>query len=307
MKLETERILKITPPTLDGENPYQDELTQLRIDRLGQRLTLLSVLLPIAIVVILALGYLDLKRRVAGLQDSGAATVQTLSDDLMSRFSTLSVRVAELEAHLEKTMADAAALRAEQADRLAKFEGQIKDLEAEKISSQQLKAATEALAQQVASLTEQLDGQNAALKAAAEGFDADMQALVESIEAVKTDLARLAQAIEPIERDQTAMENEVKRLGAALETDRQAAQQTLERQKAASARQVQQALQPLETRLETLRRKMEQVQRDIAAVQAAARTPRPAAPKPAPAPAPAASPPALPDLEPGQIIEKPLQ
>lgn len=308
--------MKISPPTLDGETPYQDELTQLRIDRLGQRLTLLSVLLPVAIVVILALGYLDLKRRVVGLQDSGAATVQTLSDDLMSRFATLSVRVAELEAHLEKTMADAAAMRAEQADRLTEFEERIKDLKAEKISGQQLRAATETLAQQVASLTEQLDGQDAAFKAATERFDTELQAAVKSMEAVQTNLASLTEAIAPIKRDQAALETEVKRIGAALETDRQTAQQTSEQQKAASARQIRQALQPLETHLETLRRNVEKIQNDVAAVQAAARRPPPTAPKPAPAPAPSTSPPkpapslsppALPDLEPGQIIEKPLQ
>lgn len=294
--------MKITPPTLDGENPYQDELTQLRIDRLGQRLTLLGILLPVAVVVILALGYLDLKQRVVGLQDSGAATVQTLSDDLMSRFSTLSVRVAEMETHLEAAAADAAALRTEQTDRLAKFEARIKGLEAEKTGAQQLKAATEALAQQVASLTERLDGQEAAFKAAAESRQAEMQAMAASVEAAKADLAALVNAVEPVKKAQAVLEGEVKRLAAALETDRQAAQQALERQKAASARQLQQALQPMEGRLETLGRKLEQIQSDLAALKAPARRPAPPAPPRAPSPAPAS-----PDLEPGQIIEKPLQ
>ncbi|HDI61289.1 MAG TPA: hypothetical protein ENF48_13220 [Desulfobacteraceae bacterium] len=316
MKIETERILKIPPPTLDGENPYRDELTQLRIDRLGQRLTLLSVLLPIALVVILALGYLDLKQRVAGLQDSGAATVQTLSDDLMARFATLSVRVAELEAHLEKTMANAAALRAEQADRVAKLEARIKDLEAEKIGGQQLKAATGALAQQVASLTERLDGQDAALKTLSARLDEQMQAAVQAINAVKADLTPLAETLALVRKDQAALADEVKRLDAALQTDRQAAQQALEQQKAASDRQTRQALQPLEARLEALRRKIDQIQNEVASLKVSAGPPIPAAPRPssspAPSPTPAStvpspSPAALPGLEPGQIIEKPLE
>lgn len=299
--------MKISPPTLDGGNPYQDELTQLRIDRLAQRLTLLSTLLPIAIVVILALGYVDLKRRVAGLQDSGAATVQTLSDDLMSRFSTLSVRVAELEAHLEKTMADAAALRSEQTDRLTQFEARLKDLETEQLAGRQLKAATETLAQQVASLTERLDSQDTSLKTTANRLEGEIRATAASIQAIEARVADLTAAVEPIREEQAALAAEVKRLGAAIKRDREASQQAEEKQKEAAARQLKQSLQPLGTRLQALENDIGRIKRALAA------RPAPAQPSPSAAPAspPAASSPAgspdLPDLEPGQIIEKPLQ
>jgi len=301
--------LKISPPTLDGENPYQEEMTQQRIDRLGQRFTLFSILLPVVIVVILTLGYLDLKRRVVGLQDSGAATVQTLSDDLMSRFSTLSVRVAELEAHLEKTMADAAALRSEQTDRLTQFETRLKDLEAEQLASRQLKAATETLAQQVAALTERLDGQEASLKATADQLEGKILKAAESVQATAADVAGLTTTVEPIREEQAALAATVKRLEASLDANREAAQQALTKQKETAARQVQQALEPLEARLETLDREIGQVQRDVAAVRASAARPAPSPPSPA-MPPPKSSPetpPDVVDLEPGQIIEKPLQ
>lgn len=289
--------MKISPPPLDGGNPYQDELTQLRIDRLGQRLTLLSILLPIAIAVILALGYVDLKRRVAGLQDSRAATVQTLSDDLMSRFSTLSVRVAELEAHLEKTMADAAALRSEQTDRLTQFEARLKDLEAEQLAGRQLKAATETLAQQVASLTERLDSQDTSLKTTSNRLEGEIQATAASLQAIEARVADLTAAVEPIREEQAALAAEVERLGAATKRDREASRQAEEKQKEAAARQLKQSLQPLGARLQALENDIGRIKRDLAA-------------RPAPASPPASSSagsPDLPDLEPGQIIEKPLQ
>jgi chromosome segregation ATPase len=306
--------LKISPPQFDGENPYQDEMTQLRIDRLGHRLTLLSVLLPIAIVVILALGYLDLKGRVIGLQDSGAASVQTLSDDLMSRFSTLSVRVAELEAKVEKSASEGAAQQTAHVDRIAKIEARLKALEADKLNRQQLQATIETIAQQVAALTERIGGQDAALKTATERINGQMQAAAESLIAVETSMAALTAAIEPIKKNQAALDTEVKRLGAALKTDREASQQALGQQKEATSRQIQQLVQPLEARLETLRRKVEQLQRDMAAAQAPAR-PRVPATSPSTAPRGTVSPPqpppstapATPDIEPGQIIEKPLQ
>lgn len=298
--------MKISPPTLDGGNPYQDELTQLRIDRLGQRLTLLSTLLPIAIVVILALGYVDLKRRVAGLQDSGAATVQTLSDDLMSRFSTLSVRVAELEAHLEKTMADAAALRSEQTERLTQFEARLKDLETEQLAGRQLKAATETLAQQVASLTERLDSQDTSLKTTSNRLEGEIQATAASLQAIEARVADLTAAVEPIREEQAALAAEVERLGAAIKRDREASRQAEEKQKEAAARQLKQSLQPLGARLQALENDIGRIKRDLAA--------RPAPAQPSPSAAPASPPasssagsPDLPDLEPGQIIEKPLQ
>lgn len=74
-----------------------NDVDDLRIEKLNHRVTLISILIPVLIVVILGVTYLDIKRRVVRTEDSGQLTAQTLSESLQSRFSTLSVGQAMIE------------------------------------------------------------------------------------------------------------------------------------------------------------------------------------------------------------------
>lgn len=83
----------------DGDEPeaiLQDELRELKIEKLGQRVTLLTVLIPCMIGVILVITYLDIKDRVTRSYDTGAIGVQKLSKDLASKFSSLSLEQAKI-------------------------------------------------------------------------------------------------------------------------------------------------------------------------------------------------------------------
>lgn len=84
------------------ESVIPAQVDELRIERLNQRMTLISILIPVLIVVILGIAYLDIKRRVIRTEDVGTETVQQLSEDLESRFSSLSLSQAHLEEALAK-------------------------------------------------------------------------------------------------------------------------------------------------------------------------------------------------------------
>ena len=301
----------------DGaENLYHDELTELRIDRIGQRLTLISVLLPILIIVILALGYLDLKRRVIGLQDSGSATVEHLSNDLESRFSTLSVRVAELEQSLEKRLVDLDRRTVDQATRLAPLSADLKRLASEKADRGEIKAATAGLEKQLPPIVERLGSQEQALRALKAHIEAQTAGLERTIESVTADLAALQTHLAAVEGNLTgifedmkqikearqALQAEITRL-ATFKADQKAVDAALQRQLETVQGQLQTTAESLNKRLERLTQRLEQT----------ARAPTPAAPPPRPPVQPSPKPPAattaapVPDIKPGQIIEKPLQ
>ena len=75
-----------------------------RIQVLGKRINRMAVLLPVFVVLVLVLAYLDLEKRVIRSHDTGSNKVQSLSEDLEDRFSSLSVRQAKLEeAHQQLT------------------------------------------------------------------------------------------------------------------------------------------------------------------------------------------------------------
>ncbi len=87
----------------EPENIRQDELRDLKMEKLGHRVTLLTVLIPCMIGVIGVIAYLDIKDRVSRTHDTGAIGVQKLSKDLASKFSSLSLEQAKInDIHAKK-------------------------------------------------------------------------------------------------------------------------------------------------------------------------------------------------------------
>lgn len=69
----------------DGQEPesfYHEELKDLRVEKLSQRVTLLTILLPCLTAVALYFGYQDLSGRVGRSNDTGSLEIQRLSKDL---------------------------------------------------------------------------------------------------------------------------------------------------------------------------------------------------------------------------------
>jgi chromosome segregation ATPase len=91
---------------------YIADAENLRIEKLSTRITLVAVLIPCLLVIVLTIAYLDIKNRVIKTQNTGSMGVQNLSKDLESRFSSLSLKQAKIEADLadvSKTLETAAA------------------------------------------------------------------------------------------------------------------------------------------------------------------------------------------------------
>ncbi len=69
----------------DDQEPdefYQEEMKDLRLEKLSHRITLISILLPCLIAVAIYFGYRDLTGRVHRGRDSGNLEVQKLSNQM---------------------------------------------------------------------------------------------------------------------------------------------------------------------------------------------------------------------------------
>lgn len=84
----------------------QDELEDLRIEKLKKRINLLSTLLLVLIGSGVLIGYLDIRKRFDKIHGSETAEIQTISKDLESRFSSLSIKQAKLESQLTNKFSD---------------------------------------------------------------------------------------------------------------------------------------------------------------------------------------------------------
>ncbi len=100
---------------VDDERPdlqLRDEADASQLEKLNKRMTRISILIPCLLGAILLAGYFSIKTHLTQVNTTGAIGVQTLSKELESRFSSLSVREATLEesmgnkvGSLEKTAA----------------------------------------------------------------------------------------------------------------------------------------------------------------------------------------------------------
>jgi len=74
------------------EAQFQEDNQRLKLDKLSRRLTLITILIPCLIGGILFLVYRDIQMRVGQVSDTGTTKVRTLSKDLESRYSSLSLK-----------------------------------------------------------------------------------------------------------------------------------------------------------------------------------------------------------------------
>ena len=81
---------------------YGEEVLELRIEKVNQKLTLFSILVPFIVGIIILITYLDLRNRVAEIQNSGKSEVQIITDDLEKRLESIKKEYAELEVSLDK-------------------------------------------------------------------------------------------------------------------------------------------------------------------------------------------------------------
>lgn len=90
---------------IDDEKPdfqSQKEIDDFQVEKLSKRITRISILIPCLIFIITLAVYLNLKKSISITDSTGTMGVKALSKELESKFSSLSVRQANLEDALKK-------------------------------------------------------------------------------------------------------------------------------------------------------------------------------------------------------------
>ncbi len=104
----TEKKSKKFEMQMDDEGQtfqFQEEIDDLKLKKLNRRITRISILLPCLIGIIIIAAYFDLRKNLYSVNTKGNMGVQTLSKELESRFSSLSIKEANLEETLNKKIA----------------------------------------------------------------------------------------------------------------------------------------------------------------------------------------------------------
>jgi methyl-accepting chemotaxis protein len=128
------------------------EVNELKLEKISQRVTLISILIPVLIVIILVVAYLDIKKRVVQTEDTGTIEFKKLSSDMDSRFSSLSMRQAKLEDAVEKFTKKNNQTAAAVQVHLQKLNDAIKEVRRRAVSMKELNAAKTEMVKQINSV-----------------------------------------------------------------------------------------------------------------------------------------------------------
>ncbi|MBU4414895.1 MAG: hypothetical protein KJ976_07285, partial [Proteobacteria bacterium] len=88
------------------DRQFQEEMENTRIEKLSNRITFFSVFIPCLIGVIIFLAYLDIKRRVTTVHDTGTMEVQSLSKELETKLSDLTSKYNQIENNISSLQAE---------------------------------------------------------------------------------------------------------------------------------------------------------------------------------------------------------
>ena len=298
MEKQTENRFQINGDTATTGNSYREELNELHLERLNNRVTLISILVPILIIVVLVVSYLDIKRKVSTVEVTGNTEYQQLSANAESKFSALSVKFASLEADLNKQVAALDKSVKSMSSEIKRAESGIKQLRGDKSPEKEitkirseLNAAVDGLQKDLKVMDANLDSLDLAVKGQLEKFVARLNRIDNRL--IEQDAQMVTMTTDTVDRE--ALDNALKTLEDRITQNR-----------GKDIKLLQLAVEDLQRQIEVLSK---QIATAPAGAPASAVAPTPAAPSSealTPNPQPAPKTPSVPVPKPGQIIEQPL-
>lgn len=84
---------------------YREEIKDLRVEKINQRVTIITILIPCLIGVVLYIAYRDLTGRVTRSEFTGSKEVQALSEELEKKFAGLAAQNTTFQKALDEKIA----------------------------------------------------------------------------------------------------------------------------------------------------------------------------------------------------------
>jgi prefoldin subunit 5 len=259
------------------------QVDELRMEKLSQRVTMISILIPVLIVVVLVIAYMDIKQRVIRTEDTGTSGVQKLSEEMESRFSTLSLRQAKLEELLKRNSATNNQSLAKIQVNLKKLEDRLKGVGKGLASKKDLNAKLDSINKKIENLSGAMDESKAGLAEANQQVQTTLSQIGDTLSDRGNQIKKLQEKVNGL--DQVKIDKSALDLAMKLEMLK-VKQSFIER------------LDNIDNRINTLDSK-------IKSLRQAAPAPQKIPAKPVPSPSPKPSAPTVPSS--GGIKEQPIQ
>lgn len=211
---------------------HRSDIRNLKIDKLNQRVTFVTILIPCLLCVMLLFGYFDIKKRVVTVKSTGSTEMDNLAKSLETRLSSLTLSFAKLEYAVKE---NAAALQEEAAARKRKEEAAEAALE----QVQAAKADAKALDRAISGMEKKHAKAAARLAKVAKGMAGMEGAFGREVAELTSRMDRSTLELESLNKSIAAaaalavsrkeVDGAVKPLGAALEKQKRAHSAELKR------------------------------------------------------------------------------
>jgi methyl-accepting chemotaxis protein len=188
------------------ESALPPEINELKLEKISQRVTLISILIPVLIVIVLVITYLDIKKRVTQTEDIGAIEFRKLSSDLESRFSSLSVRQAKIEEVMEKMTEQSTQASAAIQVQLGKMNDAFKEMRQNAVGSKEFNATKSEFNATKAELVKQINGVVDASNQAGEQMAAISQALKQQMDELNRTVSSAGQQLSGLDKKMTEID-----------------------------------------------------------------------------------------------------
>ena len=281
------------------ENMYREEMNDLQLERLNNRVTLISILVPILIIVVLVVSYLDIKRKVSTVEVTGSTGYQQLSAEAESRFSALSVKYASLEADLKKQLDAMNKTVKALSTEIQRTASTVKKLRSDKSTETAVSKLDASLTAAVGGIQEDLKTMDANLESLDTAVNKQLKTIVDRLNRVDNRL--IEQDAQLVTMTGGTVDRDV------IDSELKLIEERITQTRGKDMKLLQLAVEDLQRQLDALSAKMAASASTIdgpAAPSPAANAPAAQNQPEAPAVAGAAAEPAP---EPGQIIEQPLE
>ena len=127
MKYRNSSRFKIQKTDSDTpESPIQEQIEYQRFEKLSQRVTIISILIPFLFGILAIIGYRDIKDRVSQTQDVSARELARITQNLETSISDLSVKQSMLGESLGSKVAKIDSIETTVRENISKHEASVK-------------------------------------------------------------------------------------------------------------------------------------------------------------------------------------
>lgn len=176
---------------IDEESPdavFQDDIKNLRLEKLGKRVTIISILIPCFIFFLLLLVYFDLRNRVIANQSTGVDNIQSLSKDFDDRLDKLSSQLSKIEESLASNISSYEKKLSSLKFRIYKSENRIKKINSSKADKKDHETAKNELTK----LSTKLDNLDVIFSGKLTGLSAEQNAVKKDLVKFNADISSLS-------------------------------------------------------------------------------------------------------------------